>query len=145
MRGQASHIASCAGATAPAQGLVVELAAGPTAGPAARRALLADMDTLPTSVRDDVLLLVTELVNNAVQHAKAGADRPVRVQVRHRAPTLRVAVFDEGTGFTSDGLGSEADRSGGWGLFLVDQIADRWGITPTGSGTCVWLEIRCPQ
>jgi anti-sigma regulatory factor (Ser/Thr protein kinase) len=145
MRGQASHIALSPGATDPEQCLVFELATGPTAAPAARRALLADMDTLPTSVRDDVLLLLTELVNNAVRHAKAGADRPVRVEVRHRASTLRVAVFDEGTGFTSDGLGSEAEKSGGWGLFLVDEIADRWGITPTRSGTCVWLEIRCPQ
>jgi anti-sigma regulatory factor (Ser/Thr protein kinase) len=145
MMGQASNIASSAAATDPAQSLSLELPATPTAAPAARRALLADRGTLPPSVRDDVLLLVTELVNNAVRHAKAGADRPLRVEVRHRAPTLRVAVFDEGTGFTSDGPRSEGDESGGWGLFLVDQIADRWGITPTGSGTCVWLEIRCPQ
>ncbi len=145
MMGQVADIASSAGATNPAQSLVFELAARPTAGPEARRTLLADMDTLPTSVRDDVLLLVTELVNNAVRHAKAGADRPLRVEVRHRAATLRVAVFDEGTGFTSAGPGSERDKSGGWGLFLVDQIADRWGITPTGSGTCVWLELRCEQ
>jgi anti-sigma regulatory factor (Ser/Thr protein kinase) len=143
MMGQASDIASSSGATDPAQSLVFELAAGPTAGPAARRALLADRCTVPTSVRDDVLLLLTELVNNAVRHAKAGADRLVRVEVRHRAPTLRVAVFDEGTGFTSDDPRSEGGHSGGWGLFLVDQIADRWGITPTRSGTCVWLEIRC--
>jgi anti-sigma regulatory factor (Ser/Thr protein kinase) len=145
MIGQTSAIASSAGATDPAQSLVFELAARPTAGPAARRALLADRGTLPASVRDDVLLLVTELVNNAVRHAKAGADRPVRVEIRHRAPTLRVAVFDQGTGFISDGPPPEGGKSGGWGLFLVDEIADRWGITPTGSGTCVWLEIRCEQ
>lgn len=145
MMGQASNIASSAGATDPPQSLVFELAARPTAAPEARRALLADRGTVPTSVRDDVLLLVTELVNNAVSHAKAGADRPLRVEIRHRAPTLRVAVFDEGTGFRSAGPRSERDKSGGWGLFLVDQIADRWGITPTGSGTCVWLELRCEQ
>jgi anti-sigma regulatory factor (Ser/Thr protein kinase) len=145
MMGQASNIALSAAASYPAQSLLLELPATPTAAPAARRALLADWGTLPTSVRDDVLLLVTELVNNAVRHANAGADRPLRVEVRHRPPTLRVAVFDEGTGFTSDGPRSEGNKSGGWGLFLVDQIADRWGITPTGSGTCVWLEIRCPQ
>ena len=143
--GQASGVASSAGATDPAQSLVFELAARPTAGTAARRALLAGRGTLPTSVRDDVLLLLTELVSNAVRHAEAGADRPVRVEFLQRARTVRVAVFDEGTGFTADGPRSEGDKSGGWGLFLVDQIADRWGITPTESGTCVWLEIRWQQ
>jgi anti-sigma regulatory factor (Ser/Thr protein kinase) len=142
---QASEIALSAGATDPAPSLEFELAARPTAGVEARRALLARRGTLPASVRDDVLLVVTELVNNAVRHAKAGPDRPVRVEIRHRAPTLRVAVFDEGNGFTSDGPRAEGEKSGGWGLFLVDQIADRWGITSTGSGTCVWLEIRCER
>lgn len=142
---RASDIASSAAATDPVQSLVFELAARPTAAPTARRALLAYGGSLPTSVRDDGLLLLTELVNNAVRHAKAGADRPVRVEVRHRGPTLRVAVFDEGTGFTSNGPPSKGDNSGGWGMFLVDRIADRWGITPTGSGTCVWFEIRCRQ
>jgi anti-sigma regulatory factor (Ser/Thr protein kinase) len=145
MLGQASAIASSAGATDPAQSLMFELAARPTAGPAAGRAPLADRGTLPTPVRDDVLLLLTELVNNAVRHANAGGDRPVRVELHHRARTVSVAVFDQGTGFTAEPPHSQRDKSGGLGLFLVDQIADRWGITPTGSGTCVWLEIQCEQ
>ena len=54
---------------------VFELPARPTAGSAARRALLADGRALPGSVRDDVLLLLTELVSNAVRHADGGASR----------------------------------------------------------------------
>jgi hypothetical protein len=114
---QGSGVVSSAGATDPAQSLVVELPASATAGAAARRALIAGNGALPSSVRDDVLLLVTELVSNAARHAAAGVDGPLRVELRRRARTVR----------------------------FVDRIADRWAITPTASGTCAWFEIRCQQ
>ena len=62
MTAQASDIASGAAATGPAPSIVIELPAGPTAGSAARQALLAGNGALPSSVRDDVLLFVTELL-----------------------------------------------------------------------------------
>ena len=145
MTAQARGVASGADATDPAQSLVFELPAGTAAGAAARRALIAGNGALPSSVRDDVLLLVTELVSNAVRHAAAGADRPVRVELKRRARTVRVAVFNEGTGFAAGAPHLKRDRTGGWGLFLVDRIADRWAIKPTASGTCAWFEIRCQQ
>jgi anti-sigma regulatory factor (Ser/Thr protein kinase) len=123
-----------------ADGLVFQLTAGPLAGVGARRALLAGNGTLPGSIRDDVLLLVTELVTNAVRHSSAGPDGVVRVEILRGTDTLRVAVSDEGTGFTAEAP-LEANEAGGWGLALVDRIADRWAITPTGSGTCAWFEI----
>ena len=127
------------------RGLVLELPAKPTAVPAARRALLGCNGELPSSIRDDVLLLVTELVSNAVRHAEPGADRAVRVELRRRRRMVRVAVFDGGGGFTAEAPHATRDESGGWGLFLVDQIADRWAVTPTPSGTCAWFEIQCEQ
>lgn len=136
---------SSASATDTADSLVFKVTARPTAGSAARCALLADQGMLPAPVRDDVLLLLSELVNNAVRHSEAGADRAVRVELRQRAHMVRVAVFDEGTGFNAEAPRSERDRSGGWGLFLVDQIADRWAVTPTASGTCAWFEIGCQE
>jgi len=143
MTGQVAE--SSASATDTADSLVFELTARPTAGAAARVALLADQDMLPTPVRDDVLLLLTELVTNAVRHSEAGADRALRVELRQRAEAVRVAVFDEGGGFAAEAPHSERDRSGGWGLFLVDQIADRWAVKPTATGTCAWFEIRCRE
>jgi serine/threonine-protein kinase RsbW len=145
MTGRASDVASGARATAPPQSLVFELAAGPTAASTARRTLLAGKVRVARSIRDDVLLLLTELVSNAVRHAEAGAGRAVRVDFRQRARMVRVAVFDEGTGFTADAPQPERDKPGGWGLFLVDRIADRWAVTRTASGTCAWFEIRCEQ
>jgi serine/threonine-protein kinase RsbW len=124
----------------PAEDLVFELAAGPMAGSGARRELLAGAGTLPSAVRDDVLLLVTELVTNAVRHSTAGSDGLVRVELRAGPDTLWVAVSDEGAGFTADAP-VEPNEAGGWGLALVDRIADRWAVAPIGSGTCAWFEI----
>jgi two-component sensor histidine kinase len=124
----------------PAETLVFELVPGPMAGSGARRELLTGNGTLPSAVRDDVLLLVTELVTNAVRHSSAGPDGLVRVEVRRGTDIVRVAVSDEGAGFTAEAP-LERTEAGGWGLALVDRIADRWAITPTASGTCAWFEI----
>jgi anti-sigma regulatory factor (Ser/Thr protein kinase) len=115
---------------------------GRDAALAARRAVLARNGVLPASVREDVLLLVTELVTNSVRHADVGPEQSLRVELRFSPRRVRVDVFDPGTGFTRALAPSRGDESGGWGLFLVDQIAHRWGVTPTASGTCVWFEIR---
>jgi serine/threonine-protein kinase RsbW len=141
MTGQTPEFASSAAATDPAECVLFELAAEPMAGPGARRALLAGDGALPSSVRDDVLLLVTELVTNAVRHANAGPNAVVRVEVQRGSDFVRVAVSDEGAGFTAKAP-FERDQADGWGLALVDRIADRWAITPTASGTCAWFEMR---
>ena len=112
------------------------------AAAAARRALREGNGMLPPAIRDDVLLLVTELVTNAVRHAGAGPERPLQVQLLHGPGWVVVAVADEGPGFTWHPSPSAGNESGGWGLFLVDQIADRWGVECTTSGTCVWFEIE---
>ena len=112
------------------------------AAAAARRGLLEGNGVLPPAIRDDVLLLVTELVTNAVRHAGAGPERPLQVQLLYRPRCVVVAVADEGPGFTWDPSPSAGSESGGWGLFLVDQIADRWGVEYTTSGSRVWFEIE---
>lgn len=111
------------------------------AAAAARQAFLDGNDTLPAHIRDDVLLLVSELVSNAVRHAGAGPDRPLQVQLLRGPRWVVVTVADEGPGFTSHPTPPPGNESGGWGLFLVDQIADRWGVECTPSGARVWFEI----
>lgn len=53
-----------------------------------------------------------------------------------------MAVCDEGPGFVAEIKAFSSDDPGGWGLLLVDRIADRWAVTSTATGTCVWFEIR---
>jgi anti-sigma regulatory factor (Ser/Thr protein kinase) len=112
------------------------------AAAAARRGLLEGNGLLPPAIRDDVLLLVSELVTNAVRHAGAGPERPVQVQLLHGPRGVVGAVVDDGPGFTRRPNPSTGNESGGWGLFLVDQIADRWGVDCTTCGSRVWFEIE---
>jgi anti-sigma regulatory factor (Ser/Thr protein kinase) len=98
--------------------------------------------TLPAERLDDARLIVTELVTNAVRHG--ATDGPVRLHLRWDGHMLRVEVQSEGAfarSFRRELLGtSNVGQSSGWGLRLVDALADRWGIVG-GSETTVWAEV----
>lgn len=83
-------------------------------------------------------LLVSELVTNGIVHG--GVDDSIEVAVRIGDLGLRVEVTDLGMGFAGDGRWEGPDHTGGWGLFLVQRLSDRWGIDRNGS-TCVWFEL----
>jgi signal transduction histidine kinase len=116
------------------------LLSGTDASSAARQAIAANSPSLSGALRDDLELLVTELVTNAVRHGGATSDRPLRLNLRRRAGRIRVEVLDPGSGFVSS-RAATSDSAGGWGLVLVDRIAARWGVSPLPSGTCVWFEL----
>jgi anti-sigma regulatory factor (Ser/Thr protein kinase) len=117
-----------------------ELAGGPYAVTAARLAL-ADLESrLDPSVAFDVRLLVSELVTNSVQHAQVSADDSIVLGVRYSDETVRVEVHDNGPGFDPPPAPPPDDADAGWGLFLVEQLADGWGVGEGGKG--VWFEIR---
>jgi anti-sigma regulatory factor (Ser/Thr protein kinase) len=115
-----------------------ELAGGPYAVTAARLAL-ADLDsTLDPSTAFDIRLLVSELVTNSVQHASVSAEDSIRLHVDVRGQTVRVEVTDNGPGFEPVDPVPDTTTDSGWGLFLVNQLADRWGVDRKN---CVWFEI----
>jgi anti-sigma regulatory factor (Ser/Thr protein kinase) len=117
-----------------------ELAGGPYAVTAARLAL-ADLDSkLDPSTAFDVRLLVSELVTNSVQHASVGADDSIRMHVDISGETVRVEVADGGPGFQPAEPTPDTETDSGWGLFLVNQLASRWGVEQGAEG-CVWFEI----
>jgi anti-sigma regulatory factor (Ser/Thr protein kinase) len=117
-----------------------ELAGGPYAVTAARLAL-ADLDSrLDTALAFDVRLLVSELVTNSVQHARVAAEDSIVLVLAISDETVRVVVRDEGPGFEPPASPPPDDADKGWGLFLVEQLADSWGVGDGGKG--VWFEIR---
>jgi anti-sigma regulatory factor (Ser/Thr protein kinase) len=83
-------------------------------------------------------LLVSELVTNAVRHGDG--DRPVEVHAVWNAE-VRVEVIDHGHGFSPAPRAGELDEPGGFGLFLVGRLADRWGVE-TDHSTRVWFVLR---
>ena len=87
-----------------------------------------------------VRLLVSELVTNSVRHSHAGVEDPVGLRVAVFADRLRVEVSDHGTGFQRRVPAPERGSGSGWGLYLVDQLADRWGVD-RDEAVHVWFEI----
>jgi anti-sigma regulatory factor (Ser/Thr protein kinase) len=92
--------------------------------------------------RETLRLLVSELVTNSVRHAgAAGPEHRIGLHVRTSNSRVRVEVLDEGPGFEPpNGPAADAATSG-WGLRLVGQIADRWGVERDRS-TLVWFEMK---
>jgi anti-sigma regulatory factor (Ser/Thr protein kinase) len=116
-----------------------ELAGGPYAVTAARLAL-ADLEThVDSSVAFDVRLLVSELVTNSVQHAQVAAEDSIVLQIAISDANVRVTVSDDGPGFEPPSSPPPEDADAGWGLFLVGQLADAWGVDDGDKG--VWFEI----
>lgn len=84
----------------------------------------------------DAELLVSELVTNAVLHARSST----RVTIEHAGTTVRVSVCDDSPRRPRlREYGPEAVT--GRGLVIVDRIALRWGVDPSDNGKCVWFEI----
>jgi anti-sigma regulatory factor (Ser/Thr protein kinase) len=93
---------------------------------------------LPRRAHDDVVLLVSELVTNCVVHADLDPGQEIDLRLLRRPEMVRVEVRDGGRGF-ADALVGGAPMSG-FGLYLVEQLTDRWGVD-RGENTCVWFEV----
>lgn len=121
----------------PAPDLRQRLPRSPEAAGQARRFmrdLLADMGAARESV-ENAELVVSELVTNAVRHGEGA----IQLRVSLEAASARIEVVDEGQGNVSAVRPREPDESGGWGLHIVEQLAERWGVF---SGTThVWAEL----
>jgi anti-sigma regulatory factor (Ser/Thr protein kinase) len=83
-------------------------------------------------------LLVSELMTNAVRHANSGG--PVELHATWNSQ-VRIEVVDRGHGFTPAPRTGALDEPGGYGLFLVGTLADRWGVE-THETTTVWFELE---
>jgi signal transduction histidine kinase len=116
----------------------MRLAGGPEAAARARTAI-SELDDLEPSLLETLQLLVTELVANSIRHARADA-LTLRVVVG-RSKVL-TEVTDPGPGFDPSETGTPRDDHTGWGLFMVEQLAHRWGVSRAGRATRVWFELQ---
>jgi anti-anti-sigma factor len=120
-----------------------ELAATPQAAAEARHALDGLAIGLPDGRVRDVRLLVSELVTNAVRHANLTAGDVIRLVVDLGGHVVRVEVHDPGGGFVPAAPEPDPARPSGWGLYLVAQLSDRWGVD-SREQTLVWFELDRP-
>ena len=117
------------------------LAARPEAVAEARQAVVGL--PVPREAREQLMLLVSELVTNAVVHPDAAPGDPVRLQIRIRSGRARIEVRDGGHGFTAR-PSADVDPLviGGQGLVIVAALSDTWGVDRNPGGGCtVWCEV----
>ena len=127
----------------------LELAPEAESASAARHSvddLLLLEEHLSSARLEDVRLLVSELVTNAVRHAGLAPQERIRFKVFLCTGFVRVEVHDGGPGFERsrfERFRSEApplEEVGGRGLYLVTVVADRWS-TESSDLFCAWFEI----
>lgn len=85
-------------------------------------------------------LVVTEVVSNAVKHG-SDRDEPIRVAITPKDGYMCVQVTDSGSGLVPRPGAFESDDDGGFGLFIVEQLTRRWGVTREDGRTRVWFEL----
>jgi anti-sigma regulatory factor (Ser/Thr protein kinase) len=92
---------------------------------------------LPESLARDAILLVSEMVTNAIVHGRA----PIQLRLRHAREHLLIEVDDTATAVPRK-LRPTANDVHGRGLQLVAIMADEWGTRPIHDGKSVWCALE---
>jgi len=135
IRGSTVHMAN----TSPAV-LHLALRCDKHAPAAVRRALEGVSEIEP--VLDDVKLVATELVNNAVLHSGCSAEDELRINAQLGPGCLTISVHDPGPADLGPRLRASEDspEPGGMGLRIIQELTHRWGAERP-DGHRVWAEL----
>lgn len=114
----------------------VQLDPVPRSVSAARRFVRSHAPEMPVETQESMELMTSELVTNAVLHARTTLD--VEVVVTARFLVVGVHDLDLATPLQTP----YADREGGWGLGLVEVLAQSWAVDRhPGGGKTVWFRL----
>lgn len=117
--------------------LSVDLPAEPSSATRARTLTRERLEpTCSADTIETVALLVTELVTNAILHART----PLLLTLETRPGHLRICVADRSNELPSP-RHHQSDAITGRGLALVEQLSSAWGVDTTPSGKLVWCEV----
>jgi len=115
--------------------------ASSTAPALARGSVSASMRDISTPRVEDILLLTSEVVTNAVRHTSSAALGDVIVRLDVEPDVVRIEVLNPGTSFDPPVPQTPSTSGTGLGLFLVDSLARGWGVEREGERTKVWFEV----
>ena len=125
--------------SAPSAGFY-ELVPHPASVPEARRLAVAAAPAYMTDEqRSKLELAVTEVVANAVRHS--GSDAAIRLILTAKDDHFCVRVIDGGAGLVPRPGAMGSEPGAGFGLFLLEQVTKRWGMTREAGCTRVWFEL----
>jgi anti-sigma regulatory factor (Ser/Thr protein kinase) len=119
-------------------GLVLTVPVLPIAVAEVRHQVQATLDRLrlDDDVADDVLLIASELVTNAIRYGRA----PVQFALRTSERDVVIEVADTEHAMPKV-RGFDPASATGRGLHLVESLGARWGARPTGLGKSVWCIV----
>jgi anti-sigma regulatory factor (Ser/Thr protein kinase) len=106
------------------------------AGFRAREAIRQRFKFLSEATRRDLVAVVTELVNNSVEH---GPGKPITVTVLVGTDSIRGEVADQGNPFSAIPQIKNGTETGRGGLALVDKLTSEWAVAD--GSTHVWFEM----
>ena len=84
-------------------------------------------------------LVISEIVTNALRHGSES--KRIDLAVTPKPEFLCVQVTDDGPGLVPRPRALTADEEGGFGLYFVEQLTRRWGVTRENKRTRVWFEL----
>jgi anti-anti-sigma regulatory factor len=93
-----------------------------------------------TVLRDPARLVMTELVSNAVRHARTALE----ISLAWQPDAIHLSVRDHNPAPPRPGGPVAPTVEGGRGLLVVDLLARAWGTTPTRDGKVVWASLARP-
>jgi serine/threonine-protein kinase RsbW len=113
-----------------------------TASAGEARRLSRDLvaDRLDEGRAIEFLVMVSEVVGNAIQHGRPELDGRIGLRLEAEAGVVRAVVTDAAPEFTFDRRTFDMANLDHFGLLMVDSFADRWGLSLDGK-KAVWFEV----
>lgn len=130
----------------PASGAVLMLLPHALASVAAARRVVVSaalQARMPRSAREDLAVVVSELVTNALRHARPLPDGQIELGYQYEAEdgSMRVQVRDGGAPTPPRTRSAQATSTDGRGLAIVARLADSWGVLTGETSTTVWALV----
>lgn len=110
----------------------------------AREFVTTHSDSLPPDVIETAVLLVSELVTNAVKHGRP----TIQLHVSLAPPLIGVSVHDDGEAIPSTLVRlPAATATSGRGLVIIERLSSHWGVIPSdpNPGKTVWFRLNAPD
>lgn len=123
---------------------VVFLPHAPSSVSTVRKRLCAELRASGVfeEVADDAAVIISELISNALRHARPLPSGDIRVAWAREGDLIRLAVSDGGAMTEPRRARATLSSLGGRGLGIVEALSEGWGVHHEDEGTTVWATLR---